>query len=195
MQLGLLCLMVMLCALKESESEHSGSADAVGRNHTLYRKLHRLSGAGSHQDAVGSFLEVTDITGMTVPFLLFELLACEDSVLTVDDDDVITAVNVGCKGYLVLASEQDSGLSRYLTEGLAGSVDDIPLALDLAFFCHISGHNSVPPDRIFTGKGTLISNKTRNKPAFLLEISFTLYSMLTYLTKSEIKSQAFFADF
>ena len=32
-------------------------------------------------------------------------------------------------------------------------------------------------------------------PVALFEISFTLYSMLTYLTKSEIKSQAFFADF
>ena len=61
----------MLSAFEESESEHRCSADGIGGNHTLYRELHRLGGTGRHQGSVIGFLEVTDITGMTVPFLLF----------------------------------------------------------------------------------------------------------------------------
>ena len=102
--------MSMLSAFEESESQHSCSADGIGRNHALDRQLHRLGGTGSHQGAVLGLLEVTDITGMTIPFLLFELLAGKDGVLTVDDDNVIAAIYMGREGDLLLASEQDRSL-------------------------------------------------------------------------------------
>ena len=128
----------MLSALKESESQQSGSADGVGGDHTLNSELHSLSGAGSHQCSVVGLFEMTYIACVTVPLLLLKLLACEHCVLAVDDDYVVAAIYMGGECYLMLASEQHSCLSSNLAEGLARGVDHIPLALDLAFFSHIS---------------------------------------------------------
>ena len=44
-----------------------------------------------------------------------------------------------------LAAKQNSCFGSDLTEGLARGVDHIPLALDFAFFSHISGHIALPP--------------------------------------------------
>ena len=62
--------MCVLSTFEESESQHCCSADGVGGNHALDCELHSLGGAGSHQGSVVGFLEVADITGMTIPLLL-----------------------------------------------------------------------------------------------------------------------------
>lgn len=76
---------------------------------------------------------MADIACVALPFLLSELVACENSVLAVDDDYMIAAVYVGCKCGLMLTSEESCSLSCYSTEGLASRVNYIPAALNFAF--------------------------------------------------------------
>ena len=66
--------------------------------------------------------------------LLLQLLAGQDSLIAVDDDDIVTAVNIGGESGLVLAAQDDSSLGSNAAEGFAGGVDHIPLAVS-----HFSG--------------------------------------------------------
>jgi hypothetical protein len=75
------------------------------------------------------------IACVALPLFLCELVACKNSVLAVDDDNVITTVNVGCKCGLVLASEECSCLRSNTSEGLACRVNYIPAALNFCRFC------------------------------------------------------------
>ena len=90
--------MIVLAACEQSESEHSVSADGVIGNHSLNGKLHSLFGFGCHKSFVIGFLEVADIAGVALPLFLLKLFAGENGVLAVDDDNVISAVNVRGKG-------------------------------------------------------------------------------------------------
>ncbi len=74
------------------------------RDHAVNSKLHRLFRLCAHQGVITDSLEVADITRVMIIILLFSLTAGEDSLSAVDDDDVVTAVNVRGKGGLVLAA-------------------------------------------------------------------------------------------
>ena len=63
---------------------------------------------------------------MTVVFLL-QLAAGEDCLGSVDDDDMVTAINMGGEGGLVLAAQQNGGFFSGTAQGLAGRIDDVPL--------------------------------------------------------------------
>ena len=88
---------------------------------------------------------MADVAGMTVIVLFLLLAAGEDGILAVDDDDMVTAVNMGSKGGLMLAAKQYRGLRRHTAQGLAGSVDYIPFAVNLTGLRHRSGHSFLPP--------------------------------------------------
>ena len=104
-------------------------------------KLHRLFRLCAHQGVITDSLEVADITRVMIIILLFSLTAGEDSLRAVDDDDVVTAVNVRGKGGLVLAAEKNCGLCCNAAERLACSVNYIPFAVNLTSLGHISGHS------------------------------------------------------
>ena len=72
--------------------------------------------------------------------LLIQLLAGEDGLLGVDDDNAVAAVGVGGKLGLALAPQQVGGDDSGLAHGLAGGVDDVPLPLGAAHFGHERGH-------------------------------------------------------
>ena len=67
-------------------------------------------------------------------------VAGQNSLLTVDDDDMIAAVHVGGVGDLVLAAQQGGDSSSGTAQGLAGSIDDIPFTLNRSGFSHSSAH-------------------------------------------------------
>ena len=70
---------------------------------------------------------------------LVELLAGEDRLVNVDNDDEIAAVDVRGEVSLVLAAQKlGSGDSR-AAQGLAGCVENVPFSLDGLFLSH-SGH-------------------------------------------------------
>ena len=72
--------------------------------------------------------------------LLLGLLAGQNSLVAVDDDDEIAAVNIGGIIDLLLAAQQNSSLSSDVAQALAGSVEQIPLALDFSGLDESSAH-------------------------------------------------------
>ena len=131
---GLLSSMGMVSSLVAVQAGHSLGADGVRGDHALDSVGHGLVAVLSHQGLVLGLLQAADPAGMSAMELLLQLLAGQDSLVAVDDDDVVTAVNVGGESGLVLAAQDDSSLGSNAAEGLAGGVDHIPLAVS-----HFSG--------------------------------------------------------
>ena len=71
---------------------------------------------------------------------LGQLFAGENGVFGVDDDDEITVVGMGGKIHLVLAPQDSGGLGGGSAHGFAGSIDDVPFALNSLSICHECGH-------------------------------------------------------
>ena len=93
-----------------------------------------------HQLAVGDLLQTACVAGMIAIDLLVQLLAGEDQLVGVDDDDVVAAVAVGGEGGLVLATKHGSNLRSQAAENHALSVDHIPVALDILGISDIRTH-------------------------------------------------------
>ena len=74
---------------------------------------------------------VTRVAGVN---LLRFLVSSKDHFVCVDDDDVVTCIDVWGEDGLVLATEEACGLDGNLTEHFVGGIDDIPLALDVGSF-------------------------------------------------------------
>jgi tRNA(Ile)-lysidine synthase TilS/MesJ len=72
--------------------------------------------------------------------LVDQLVAGQHSLAGVDDDDVVTAVNVGGVLNLVLALQQGSSGGSHAAQGLAGGVQDVPFTFNGLVLCHESGH-------------------------------------------------------
>ena len=69
------------------------AADAVLGQHALDSQLHGELGTLSHERAVLDVLEVADPAGVMIVVLVVELLAGEDCLVNIHDDDEIAAVN------------------------------------------------------------------------------------------------------
>ena len=119
----------MLSVLVDMQAGHSVLADGVLGQHTLDSQLHSVVGAVSHHVTSLGLLQVTDPAGDTIVLLLLQLLAGQNSLIGVDDDDEITAVNVGGEISLVLAAQDVCSDNSGTAQGLASCIDDVPLAL------------------------------------------------------------------
>lgn len=69
--------------------------------------------------------------------LLVQLGAGQDGLITVDDDDVVAAIDVRGENDFVFAAQQNSCLGGNAAQRLASGIQDIPLALDLAGFANV----------------------------------------------------------
>ena len=72
--------------------------------------------------------------------LVIQLLAGQNNLRRVDDDDVIAAVHMRGEGRLVLAAQDRSNLAGQSAKGHAVGVNDIPVALDVLGICHKRFH-------------------------------------------------------
>ena len=84
----------MLSACIKTHSCSGFSTECVVGKHTLDSKLHSLFGLLAHELAVLYFLETADVSGVMTVILRLELLARENRLGCVDDDDKLTAVNM-----------------------------------------------------------------------------------------------------
>ena len=94
----------------------------------------------SHQLAVLDLLQAADVLTVGDVELLLSLLAGQDSLIAVDDNNEIAAVHVGGIIDLLFAAQQNSGLSSDVAQALAGSVEQVPLALDFSGLHESSAH-------------------------------------------------------
>ena len=108
----------MVSSLVAVQAGHSLGADGVRGDHALDSVGHGLVAVLSHQGLVLGLLQAADPAGMSAMELLLQLLAGQDSLIAVDDDDVVTAVNVGGESGLVLAAQDDSSLAATRPRGL-----------------------------------------------------------------------------
>ena len=70
------------------------------------------------------------ITGVAEILALAHLVTVEDDLVCVDDDHIVTAVDVGSLVCLVLATENLCDIAAKAAENLVGSIDNHPFLLD-----------------------------------------------------------------
>ena len=116
--------------------------------HPADRQTHGQLGLALHEGLVLGLLQAAGVTGVGAVVLLLQLLAGEDGVLGVDDDDIVTAVNMGGVVGFQLAAQQVGSQCSGLAHGLAGCVKDVPFAFNGLLGEHGSGHIHVPPYRM-----------------------------------------------
>ena len=125
----------MLGALVDAQTLERRGAQAVAGQHALDRDHHGLVGLFSHQGAVVDLFQAADPAGMGAVELLVQLGAGQDGLVTVDDDDMVAAIDVRGEDDLVFAAQQNGCLGGNTAQRLASGIPDVPLALDLAGFC------------------------------------------------------------
>src|SRR3546814_4033688 len=73
---------------------------------------------------------MSDVPGEAVVRFVVQLVAGDVDLLGVDHDDVVAGVDVRGVDRLVLAAQAVREFGAEAAEGLAGGVDDVPVALD-----------------------------------------------------------------
>ena len=129
--------MIVLAARIDAELLEHISAEGILGEHSLDRLVHGELGLLVHEFLVLHFFKAADVAGVIAVILLFELLAGEDHLVAVDDDDMVAAVDVGGVFGLVLPFENSRHLRSKTSEHHIGGVDDVPLALHFAGFRHV----------------------------------------------------------
>ena len=130
----------MLGAGEDAQTLQLPLGDGVLLQHAADSQTHGQLGLPLHEGLVLGLLQAAGVAGVSTVVLLLELLAGEDGFLGVDDDDVVTAVNVGGVVSLELAAQQVGSQCGGLAHGLAGRVENVPFALHVLFSDHGSGH-------------------------------------------------------
>ena len=85
----------MLGAGEDAQALELPLGDGVLLQHAANGQAHCELGLLGHEGLVLGLLQAAGITGVGTIVLLLQLLAGEDGVLRVDDDDIVAAVNVG----------------------------------------------------------------------------------------------------
>ena len=101
----------MLGTLVAVQAGQSLITDGVGRDHALDSVGHSQIAVLSHQLAVLDLLQAADVLAVGDVELLLGLLAGQNSLVAVDDNNEIAAVNVGGVIDLLLAAQQNSSAS------------------------------------------------------------------------------------
>lgn len=140
--------MLVLIAGKDLQTTELPFLGGVLRQHAADGERHGESGAGRHQAIVTGLLETAGVTGVGAVVLLGELVAGENGVLRIDDDDEVTAVDVRRVVDLALAAQQVGGESGGLAQGLAGRIENVPLRTTSSFLTIVVDID-VPPISLF----------------------------------------------
>src|SRR5690606_24097760 len=117
----------VLCAAVDLQLRQLGIRKLVLRQHALDSLLYSQNWVLFQQVCVVDALQATWETGVAVSALVQQLLTGQCNLVSVDDDDMVAHVHVGCKGWLVLAAQQGCGLDGETAEYYVGGVNDIPL--------------------------------------------------------------------
>jgi len=132
--------MRMLGALVNVQFAQNGATETIVRDHALDGALDDQLGMAVATGLGRLRLVAADVAGKTHVFLLNLLLAGEDGLFGVDDNDMIAGINVGGKNGLVLAAQQYSRFLGHTAHDLVIGINNVPLAFDLLGFGAKSFH-------------------------------------------------------
>src|SRR5262249_42927549 len=108
------------------------AAQRPARQHPLDRLLHDPLRKLSLQDRTRrALLDAADVTGVMAIDLSLALLAGEQDFFRVDNDDIVSAVDMRRIGRLVLAAQPHCHNACQPADNQAGGVDNHPLLLDI----------------------------------------------------------------
>ncbi|EJX09186.1 ATPase [gut metagenome] len=108
-----------------------GVAKRSLREHTLDSDFESAARMLGLHFSESRFVDATRVAGMTVVRLLTSLFSAELQLVSVDNDDKVTRVNVGREFGLVLAAEAQSDFAGKTAEHLITGIDHEPVALNL----------------------------------------------------------------
>src|SRR5690606_32175063 len=123
-----LCLMRVLGTGVDAQVLHLATAERAARDHALDGLLDDALRKAALEDlASGALLDAARVTGVPVVLLVGVLTAGQDDLVGVDDDDVVTVVDVRREGSFVLAAETVGDDGCQTAEDNTLSVDQHPL--------------------------------------------------------------------
>lgn len=133
--LRFLGLVWMLAACIDLELTELGAAQLILGDHSLDGPLEnelRLTCAYLGRGFDGL---TADVTGVTCVDLVFLLVPGEAGLLSIDDDNEVTGINVRSEDGFMLAAEEAGSLDSDFPDDLVLGIDDVPRALDVSWFC------------------------------------------------------------
>ena len=77
---------------------------------------------------------------MVAIHFLIELLAGQNDLVSIHDDNIVAGVNMGSEGGLVLAAQDHGDLRCQTSEHHTFCIDNVPSTLDLGRLGHIRIH-------------------------------------------------------
>src|SRR5690606_17253159 len=85
---------------------HLTAAERTARDHALNSLLENALREAAFEDLASSaLLDAASVTGVPVILLVLVLAAGQGNLVGIDDDDIVTVVNVRREGWLVLAAQ------------------------------------------------------------------------------------------
>lgn len=154
-------------ALIDVKLAENGTTEAVMGNHALDGALDDQLGMAGTAGLGGFGLVPADISGVAHVLLLRFLFTGENGFFRVNNDNMITGIDVVGVDRLVLAPQEDGGLFGHTPDNLVVGIKNIPFAFDLFGFGAESFHREpkIKPRRTGSVKDFRGKNKTRLRPS------------------------------
>ena len=135
--LGLLsCMGVFLPGIDKELLVELTSQTILGQ-HAFNGKAEKIFGALLEKIFGSNGLDATNITGVTVVRLRFELVAGQLDLIRVDDDDLVTAINVGSVHGVVLTTNASRYNGSESAKHLILGINHVPFLWIVRFLCAI----------------------------------------------------------
>ena len=132
--------MRMLGAFIDVKFAKNGPAEAVVGNHALDGAFDDELGMTGPAGLGSLGLVSADVTGVAHVLLLGFLFAGEDGFFGVDNDNMVTGIDVVGIDRLVLAAQENGGLFGHTSNDLVVGIKNIPFTFDLFGFGTESFH-------------------------------------------------------
>ncbi len=125
----------------ELAPEHS--PESILRQHTFHGELDDPLGVSLDHAPERYVLLITHISGVAEVRLLIRLFARQADLFGIDDDDVVTRIEMRSVHRLMLATKDACDLGGEPTERLIRRIDEPPMVLDVRGFWCIRSHARV----------------------------------------------------
>src|SRR5208337_1045082 len=135
----------MLGPAIDEQMRHLPPSERPARNHALHRLHQNALGELAAEDLERApLLDAAGMVRMAVIDLVLHLVAGEDDLLRIDDDDMVAVVHMRGEGGLMLAAKAHGDDGCDAADNQALGIDQNPLFLNVRWFCGIGSHGSSP---------------------------------------------------